>query len=81
MTIAVLLMVVALICFLLAAIPVPTGRFNALAWGLFFWVLAILAGQGAIRVGVFAALVVVAIVVLAAVLVRITAGPAGDPKA
>lgn len=37
------LLIVAMFCFLLAAVGVPqTGRVNLVALGLFFWVLSIL---------------------------------------
>lgn len=41
---ATLLLVVALICFLLAAVGLPASRINLTALGLFFWVLSILLG-------------------------------------
>jgi hypothetical protein len=44
-TINTILLFLALICFLLAAIGVPSTRINLLAAGLFLWVLAVLLGS------------------------------------
>lgn len=33
------LIILALVCFFIAAIGVPTSRFNLMALGLFFWLL------------------------------------------
>lgn len=48
MALSVLLLIVALIMFLIAAIGVATSRFSLVAGGLFFWVLSILVGGGSI---------------------------------
>lgn len=40
-TLHVILMVLAIVCFLLAAIGVATPRGNLVAAGLFFWALAV----------------------------------------
>lgn len=44
MTISTILMAVALICFVLAAFGVRTGKISMVAVGLAFWVLANLVG-------------------------------------
>ena len=36
------LLLIAAICFLLAAIGIPSARVNLIALGLFFWVLSLL---------------------------------------
>lgn len=46
MSISVLLLILALICFILAAIPIPPLRLNLIAIGLAFWVAAELIGAG-----------------------------------
>lgn len=46
MSMSILLLILAFICFLLATIPVPTGRISTLALGLALWVLSILIGAG-----------------------------------
>jgi hypothetical protein len=46
--ISLVLMIVALVCFLLACANIPT-RVNLVALGLAFWVLAILIGGAAIH--------------------------------
>lgn len=43
MSIALVLLVLALICFVLACIPIPV-RINLMALGLAFWVLSLLLG-------------------------------------
>lgn len=43
-TVGTLLLVLALVCFLLAAVGVAFPRVNLMCFGLFFWVLAILIG-------------------------------------
>jgi hypothetical protein len=43
-TLSVILLVVALVLFVLAAIAVPVPRINLVAAGLAFWVLAVLLG-------------------------------------
>jgi hypothetical protein len=40
MNIHLVLLFLALFCFLLAAVGIPTGRVNNIAVGLFFWVLS-----------------------------------------
>lgn len=40
-----ILLLLALICFLLAAIGVPVTRVNLIALGLFLWLLSILLGS------------------------------------
>lgn len=40
MNVDLILYVIALLCFLLAAIGVPVGRVNLIAAGLFLWLLA-----------------------------------------
>ncbi len=49
MTLSTILMAVALVCFVLAAFGVRTGRVNMVAVGLAIWVLATLVG--AVRIG------------------------------
>lgn len=49
-TLSVLLLVIAFICFVLAAISVPIPRVNLIALGLALWVLAVLVGGGSILV-------------------------------
>jgi hypothetical protein len=39
----IVLMLLALICFILAAVNIPTPRINLLGLGLSFWVLALIA--------------------------------------
>lgn len=46
--ISLVLMIVALVCFLLGAAPLPT-RVNLVALGLAFWVLAILIGGAGVH--------------------------------
>jgi hypothetical protein len=46
MSLSLILLVVSLICFIVAAAGLTTGRINALASGLAFWVLSILIGGG-----------------------------------
>lgn len=46
MTVGTLLLIVALICFLIAACNPPWPRVNLIALGLFFWVLSALIGNG-----------------------------------
>ncbi len=48
MSFSLLFLVVALVLFVIAAIGVPTARFNLIAAGLAFWVLAQLLGSRAI---------------------------------
>jgi hypothetical protein len=49
MTLSTILMAVALICFVLAAFGVRTGKVSMVALGLAFWVLATLVG--AVHIG------------------------------
>jgi len=49
MTLSTILMAVALICFVLAAFGVRTGKISMVAVGLAFWVLATLVGT--VRIG------------------------------
>lgn len=44
MSIALILLIVAAVCFLLAAVGVPASRINLTALGLFFWVLSLILG-------------------------------------
>lgn len=46
MSISLLFLILALICFILACIPIPAGRLNLVALGLAFWVLSILITGG-----------------------------------
>jgi hypothetical protein len=46
MSLSELLLILAFICFVLAAVSVPTGRISTVALGLAFWVLSILIGSG-----------------------------------
>jgi hypothetical protein len=41
-TVGLVLLIIALICFVLAALGIATGRLNAMAAGLFFWALSTL---------------------------------------
>lgn len=43
-SLSLLLLVFAVVCFLIAAINIPTPRVNLTALGLFFWVLSLLLG-------------------------------------
>jgi hypothetical protein len=45
MTLSTVFLIVAFICFVLATVGVPTGRWSLLAIGLAFWVLADLLGS------------------------------------
>jgi hypothetical protein len=49
MTLSTILIAVALICFVLAAFGVRTGKISTVALGLAFWALATLVG--AVRIG------------------------------
>lgn len=44
LAVSTILLIIALICFFLAAIGVPASRINLIGLGLFFWVLSILIG-------------------------------------
>lgn len=44
LTVGLLLIILALVCFLLAAIGVSAGRVNLIAAGLFLWLLSTLIG-------------------------------------
>jgi len=48
MSISIILLIIALICFILAAIPLPNVRINLVAMGLAFWVLSILVSGGGV---------------------------------
>ena len=48
MTVGTILLVLALICFVLAACGVPLGPVSTVALGLAFWVLAVLLGHGGV---------------------------------
>jgi hypothetical protein len=46
-TLRLVLLILALVCFLLAAVGVPAPRINLLALGLALWILAVIVGPGA----------------------------------
>jgi hypothetical protein len=45
-TISLLCLILALICFIIAAVSIPTGRISTVALGLAFWVAAELLAGG-----------------------------------
>jgi hypothetical protein len=49
MSVPTLLLILALICFIIAAASIPTGRIQTVALGLAFWVGSILVGSGALH--------------------------------
>ncbi|HMF74287.1 MAG TPA: hypothetical protein VK604_01365 [Bryobacteraceae bacterium] len=42
-------LILALVCFLVAAVNIPTPRVNLIALGLFWWVLSLLVGHVGLR--------------------------------
>jgi len=50
MSISLLFLILALICFILATIPIATGRVNVFALGFVFWVLSILITGGGLAI-------------------------------
>jgi hypothetical protein len=48
MSLSLILLILAFVCFVLATIPVPTGRISTVALGLAFWVLSILIAGGGV---------------------------------
>ena len=48
MALTTILLIVALICFIVAALSVPVPRVNLVACGLALWLLAVMLGSGGI---------------------------------